>query len=121
MGQRAGPKRIRRSLAGWYAGERIPSPEDREERLTYDAILATRGWGHDEFRLASPRFLSAVRAALFAEAGVRILAESEQAANVAVPSDLPLATRGELIKHRLAAQEDVRRLRPMLFPEGDDG
>ena len=121
MGQRAGPKRIRRSLAGWFAGERIPSPEDPAEALTYDAILATRGWGRDEFALASPRFLTAVRTALFAEASVKLLEEAKDAASTAVPDDAPLTYRAELLKYRLAGQEELARIRPVLFPEDDDG
>jgi hypothetical protein len=62
------PKRIKRSIAGYLVGDRIAEPASEAEALTYDVVLvARRGFGVEEERLATPAFADAVRWAQFAE------------------------------------------------------
>jgi hypothetical protein len=89
--------------------------------LTYDALLSLRGWGVDEFRLATPRFLALARWALFAEAGVKILNEAKEAAAISVPREAPPEARAAAVRLRLDGQAVVDSIRPVLFPEDDDG
>jgi hypothetical protein len=119
QGGRAGPKRIRRSLAEYFAGERIPHPEEREASLIYDALLALRGWGERDFRYVSPRFMSTIRHALFAESGVKMLQETEQIAHIPVARGMDPKAQADLLRAKLPAQADAQRLRALLFPEGD--
>jgi hypothetical protein len=118
-GGRAGPKRTRRSLAEYFAGERIPHPDEPEASLIYDALLALRGWGERDFRLAGPGFLATLRHALFAEAGVKMLHETEQIAYMPVPTGMDVKTQADVLRAKLPAETDAKRLRALLFP-GDD-
>lgn len=65
--------------------------------------------------------MGAVRAAVFAEAGVKLLADAQSAASFAVPSDAPFTVRGEALKIRLAGVAEVARLREVLHMEPTDG
>jgi hypothetical protein len=82
-------------------------------------VLATRGWGRDEFRYASPAFLATVRHALFAESGVRILdiardnlAEAQRAAGGS------LAQKGEAMKVRVSSTKAMNDVRKALDLDG---
>jgi hypothetical protein len=82
-------------------------------------VLALRGWGERDFRYASPQSMATIRHALFAEAGVKILAETEQIVQMPVSHDMPASAQAEILRAKVPAEVDARRLRALLFP-GDD-
>lgn len=116
---RLAPKRIRRSLAGFFAGERFPHPDSEDGRLVYDVLLALRGWGHDDFRLATPAFLSAARFAVFAERAGAVLSKA-QAIQSQDMSGLGNEEKGALALRKMDAAEDIATFTPLLFPEDND-
>lgn len=79
-----------------------------------DAVLATRGWGAEEFRLASPRLLDAARWALIAEKAVPLFQEQRQIADT-VPE---AGADPDRWRNRLIAIEYVKHVKPWLFPDG---
>lgn len=107
------PKRIRRSLAGFFTGERIPYPS-YDEALTYDALLSLRGWGRDEFATASPDFIAAARFAVFAERVAPILAAAQELAAMPASGMTPAQ-----IKAKVAASAAIPNLHSALFPEDE--
>lgn len=114
-----GPKRIRRSLAGFYAGERFPNPDSDDGRFVYDVILSTRGWDREMFRQASPEFTFAARFALFAERAAPALAELEAIQNQPVTADMSPEYRGALARNKIQAAKDIPAFRALLYPEDD--
>lgn len=64
--------------------------------------------------------MSAVRAALFAEAGVTMLRRSEEAAAIHIGPDADPRLRADAMRLKVAATRDVESLRAVLFPEDDD-
>jgi len=114
-----GPKRIRRSLAEFYAGERFPPPESSEGALIYDAALSLRGWGPAAFDTAMPDFLEAARWSVLLERLMPIYQSAQARLSEPLPFD-PVA-KGEVLKARLAAREFTAAWTPILFPEDDDG
>lgn len=84
----------------------------------YDALLAARGWGEQDFRLADPGFLSTVRWTLFAERTGPMLAKVDEAA-ADPPMDLDRETKRRLAAGRRAAKTRLRELEPLVVPEGD--
>jgi hypothetical protein len=89
--------------------------------MTYDALLALRGWGRDDFATATGDFMAAVRFALFAERVGPILNSAEEIRDQ--PVDLrndPASTR-TLMKAKHQAEAAVDSLRDALYPEDDDG
>ena len=112
---RAPPKRIRRSLAGYYRGERFPDPESEEGQLLYDIILSRNGWGHDDFRLATPLMIAAARHAVFAEGVAKLLDGAEQVANI----ELDKHTPHDLRMAKFKASKAIPDLRAALYPEDE--
>lgn len=77
-------------------------------------ILSTKGWGHDEFRNATPEFLHAARFALFAERVAPLLAQAEEVA--ALPrKDLSPAQ----IRAKVEASAALPVFRNVLYPEDE--
>lgn len=80
-------------------------------------MLASRGWGVEEFQRASPDFLAACRWLVMVERAVPEYQVAQRAANVPLTTDTPV----EVIRAKVAASEIVNDWRPWLFPEDDDG
>jgi hypothetical protein len=118
---RATPKRIRRSLSAFYAGERFPDPDSEEGRLIYDVVLSTRGWGRDEFREATPDFAAAARFAVFAERAIPFLQDQQQIQNTPFEDGMSPDARGDLTMGKLNAAKNIASFRAWLYPEDDDG
>lgn len=77
--------------------------------MTYDTLLALRGWGESDFRLVRPDFLQAVRFALFAERMAPELAAAKSS----------LAQPGiENLQAKLDSERLVKTLEPLLAPDG---
>jgi hypothetical protein len=88
--------------------------------LIYDVVLASRGWGVEEFRLATPEFLSASRWAVMAERAVAVFQEAQTTAAMEIPrGDAAYATR--VARAKVASVAMVKDWQPWLFPEDDDG
>ena len=82
-----------------------------------DAVLATRGWGADEFRLASPELRAACHWLVIAEKAVPVFVEQR-----AIAEATPDKSAGaEAWSQRLTAIEYVNSVRPWLYPEDDGG
>jgi hypothetical protein len=85
-------------------------------------VLATRGWGRDEFRYASPAFLATVRRALYAESGARILdvvTDGLEKANERLgQAPRGSAARGDLMRVRVAALDSMNTVRKALDLDG---
>lgn len=77
-------------------------------------LLALRGWGREEFELASREFLSEVRFGLFAEMAGRWLLEAKFKAFPVDTRNMTHQAAAEAIKGQLAAQSEVKRLRAAL-------
>lgn len=79
-------------------------------------MLASRGWGAEDFLRASPEFLAACRWLVMSE---RMVPEYQQW--VAIAATVPPKGKGwaEAQRGRLAAQKVVDSWKPYLFP--DDG
>lgn len=63
--------------------------------------------------------MATVRHALFAEAGVKMLQVPEQLASTPVSSDMGMREQADALRAKLAGQQEVARLRPILYPEDD--
>jgi hypothetical protein len=117
----ATPKRIRRSISAWFEGERFASPDDPDEWLVYDAILAARGaWSIRDLEHAAPDFLAAVRFAMFAERAVKVLLDAKQI--LAMPSNeagLSTAALRERLAAKSAAAQDLAVFTAILYPEDE--
>lgn len=113
------PKRLRRSLAQFQAGERFPDPDSEEGRLIYDAILASRGQGPDFFRQAAPDFIALVRFAVFAEKAGAALAEMETVQARTVDKNLAPKDRLALIQAKSAVAEAIPVFQDLLYPEDE--
>ncbi len=90
--------------------------------MTYDAVLvARRGLGPTELRLAAPEFLRAVRWAVFAEK----LAADLPAVRSAVATDPPDGLMGADLTAFMARRTKLRgslaELEALLYPEDGDG
>ncbi len=112
------PKRIRRSLAEFYAGERFPAPDTDEGQLIYDVALSLRGWGPAAFATVTPDFLAAARWSIFLEGVMPIWRNAQATLMEEMPRD-PVA-KGLVANRKIAAQEFIEDWRPVLFPEPDD-
>lgn len=86
--------------------------------MTYDVLLALRGWGEREFRLASPDFLSAVRHALFAERMAPELAAARAVQDTPFIG-LSFAAYADLARKKTQAIDQIKILEPLLVPDGD--
>lgn len=115
----ATPKRVRRSISEFLAGERLPDPDDPDAELTYDALLALRGWGSEDFARATPSFLSAVRWALYAEKATVMYRNAQENAALTMPSGISGEQQRKLITLRLDAAAFVKSFGPVLFPEDE--
>ena len=113
------PKRLRRSLAQFQAGERFPDPDTEDGRLIYDAILASRGQSPDFFRQAAPDFISLVRFAVFAEKAGAALADMETVTARTVDKGIPPKDRLALIQAKSAVAEVIPVFRDLLYPEDE--
>ena len=118
--QQATPKRIRRSLGEWFTGERQASPSDPDEHLTYEALLALRGWRPSDFEAAEPEFLEAVRFALFAEATAPDYLSLRKVQDTDMRN---VSDKGALGMAKMQAATLIPRFRSVLFldAEDDDG
>lgn len=87
--------------------------------MTYDALLALRGWGEAEFRTVAPDFAAATRFALFAERLAPLLSEAQVIMAEPLPSD-PVG-KLEAAKRKMTVEQEIPRLRAALYPEDDDG
>lgn len=76
--------------------------------MTYDTLLALRGWGESDFRLVRPDFLEAVRFALFAE---RMGPELSAARGM-----LGQPSTVENLQTKLDSERLVKTLEPLLVP-----
>jgi hypothetical protein len=63
--------------------------------------------------------MATIRHALFAEAGVRLLQETEQVAFMPVADGLPMKQQADVLRAKLPAPGDATRLSAVLFPEDD--
>lgn len=77
-------------------------------------LLALRGWGREEFELASREFLAEVRFGLFAEMAGRWLQTAQFRAGPVDTRGMSDKTAGDAIRMQLAAQSEVKRLRAAL-------
>jgi hypothetical protein len=85
--------------------------------VTYDAALvARRGLGPDELRLAEPDFLAAVRWAFFAERGAADLDELRAAVAHEPPDALTKRERLEFIERRKRLRADLAEREAVLYP-----
>jgi hypothetical protein len=90
--------------------------------MTYDAVLvARRGLGPTELRLAQPAFLRAVRWALFAEKAGDGLAEMRAAAATETPDGLTGAALTTFMVSRSAVRDQLAETERLLYPKDDDG
>lgn len=80
--------------------------------MTYDALLALRGWGEAEFRLARPEFLEAVKFAMFAER----LAPSIVAAKQVMAAPMPNVPLADVMRVKLDAEQRLKELVPLVVP-----
>ncbi len=88
--------------------------------MAYDAVLvARRGLGVEELRLASRPFAEAVRWALFAETAAPQLEGARELVATDPPDSLSGAERTEHIAARGRARERVREIEALLYPDGD--
>lgn len=90
--------------------------------MTYDAVLvARRGLGPTELRLARPAFLRAVRWALYAEKVSADLPEIRSAVATDPPDALMGADRISFMATRTKLRESLAERESLLYPEdGDD-
>jgi hypothetical protein len=79
-----------------------------------------RGWGAEDFRRAGAELLGAARWALYADKAVVMLHEAEQTAAMDV-SGVKGKALGDVLRAKLAGRKLADALRPVLFPEDDDG
>lgn len=114
------PKRIRRSLADYFTGERLVDPEAPDGALTYDLLLSIRGWGRAEFEAASPDFLAGARFALFLEKAIPLLREWEAVRDIPVTGDMSGDRRIALFKAKRAVEPLIPALTSLIYPEDDD-
>lgn len=84
--------------------------------MTYDALLALRG----DFRFADAQLHAAARWALYAERATVMLHEAETAAATDV-GHLKGLQLGDALRAKLVNRQFADALRPVLFPEDDDG
>jgi hypothetical protein len=90
--------------------------------MTWDAVLvARRGLGMDEQRLAAPAFAEAVRWALFAERLSPQLAELRVVAATDPPAQLAGQDRMNFIENRKRARELLTQTEQTLYPPDEDG
>jgi hypothetical protein len=89
--------------------------------MTYDALLALRGWGRDDFATVTADFLSAVRHALFAERVAKVLRKVEEVRDMDVPHHAPPDDVRRVMKAKYEAEAAVGPLHDALYPEDDDG
>lgn len=87
--------------------------------MTYDAILAARGWGREELATATRDFRAAVRFAVFAERLAPVVADlaEVQAMN---PAGQDVKAQARIGAAKIAAQREVAVIRSMLFPADED-
>lgn len=91
--------------------------------MTYDALMALRGWGREEFDTVTVDFASAVRFALFAERVAPILRSAEETAEMEVPRHGQADTRTirAVVRAKQAAADALPAIKAVLYPEDDDG
>jgi hypothetical protein len=92
--------------------------------MTYDAVLvARRGLGPTELRLARPAFLRAVRWALYAEKLSTDLPEMRAAVATDLPDTLVGAERTAFMAARTKLRATLAETERALYPpdEADDG
>jgi len=90
--------------------------------MTYDAVLvARRGLGPSELRLAVPALMGAVRWAMFAEKFGADLPELRTAVATDPPDALVGADRAAYMARRTALREQLKLTEEILFPGDDDG
>jgi hypothetical protein len=82
-----------------------------------DAVLATRGWGVEEFRLATPELHAACHWMVLAERAVPVFLEQRSIAETTPAKD----AAPDVWAQRLTAIKYVEHVGPFLFPEDDDG
>jgi hypothetical protein len=90
--------------------------------MTYDAALvAERGLGVAELRLASPVFLQAVRWAAFVGRAAPSLAPLQALVATDPPAGLAGQALTTFIRERSQAREQLRDLVAVLYPPDEDG
>lgn len=82
-------------------------------------MLATRGWGREEFDLATGEFRAAVRFALFAERTTKLLDRLDEVTGMAV-DHLDVRDKARVTRAQLSAREASNEIRAALLPEDDD-
>jgi hypothetical protein len=87
--------------------------------MTYDAILATRGWRGSDFDLVSPEFLSVIRHAIAAERAVPLMDLLEETLAVS-DEGLPWKAKAQVTVAKLAAQKELEGLRAFVMPPDED-
>jgi hypothetical protein len=90
--------------------------------MTYDAVLvARRGLGPAELRLARPAFLRAVRWALYAEQLSGDLPEIRTAVATDPPDSLTGADLIRFMANRKSLREGLAETEGALYPPDEDG
>lgn len=82
-------------------------------------LLTLRGWGPEHFDRATPALLSGARWAVWAERAAVMLRNAE--ANAEMHIDKKDPRLAELLRLRVDAAAFASIIRPVLFPEDDDG
>ncbi len=88
--------------------------------MTYDAILAIRGWGPDHFDRASRPFMAAVRHALFAERLAPVLDQAEETRSMVSGQGLSPVDRARLGSARVAAGALIAQAQAVLSPPDEE-
>lgn len=86
--------------------------------MTYDALLSLRGWTTEMFRAARPDFLAAARFALYVERLMPLFDDMKRVQATPLPKG---PGYGEAAMGKIAAGKAIELMRPVLFPEDDDG
>lgn len=84
-------------------------------------VLASRGWGVEEFRLASPEFLHASRWFVMAEKAVPVYQDQREVMAMSTSDIADPARRGMVARAKVDAADVVKSWTPWLFPEDQDG
>jgi hypothetical protein len=89
--------------------------------MTYDAVLvARRGLGVDEQRLATTVFMDAVRWAVFAESLAPELTGLRRVVETDPPDSLTGQARTAFMAQRIECRAQLKRVEAALFPPDED-
>lgn len=79
-------------------------------------LLSLRGWGREDFRLATPEFAEAARWAIFAEGGVRELTQARQIEAEPFGADMTNPANVQLIRAKGQAKDVIAAWTDLLYP-----